>query len=96
MGDEKVVVAQALLDQTNRAATAAGNVGAIIRAARLALGLSQAGLAARLGYVSQATVSRIERASTRAAKDAASWLTWLASSTFRQEPWGSRHRDHRL
>lgn len=71
MGDEKVVVAQALLDQTNRAATAAGNVGAIIRAARLALGLSQASLAARVGYVSQATVSRIERASTRAAKDTA-------------------------
>ncbi|MEJ2862166.1 helix-turn-helix domain-containing protein [Actinomycetospora flava] len=70
MDDEKAVVAQALLDQSNRAATAAGHVGAIIRAARLALGLSQAGLAARIGYVSQATISRIERASTRAAKDA--------------------------
>lgn len=70
MNDEKAVVAAALLDPSNRAATAAADVGAIIRAARTALGLSQTALAGRIGYVSQATVSRLERSKTRAVQDA--------------------------
>lgn len=69
MSDEKAVVAAALLAAPSRARTAAGDVGTIIRTARTALGWSQSELARRVGY-SQATVSRLERRSTRAAQDA--------------------------
>lgn len=69
MADEKAAVAAALLAPDNRAATASGDAGTVVRAARMALGWSQGQLASRVGY-SQATISRLERGSTRAAQDA--------------------------
>ena len=70
MHDQRTAIAAALLEPSNRAATAAGHVGAVVRAARSALGWSQSELARRVGY-SQATISRLERATTRATQDAA-------------------------
>ncbi len=70
MHDQRTAVAAALLEPPNRAATAAGDVGAVVRAARRALGWSQSELAKRVGY-SQATISRLERAATRATQDSA-------------------------
>ncbi|MFC5141019.1 helix-turn-helix domain-containing protein [Actinomycetospora rhizophila] len=69
MADEKATVVAALLSPEHRTATAAGDAGSVVRAARKALGWSQGELASRVGY-SQATISRLERGSTRAAQDA--------------------------
>ncbi len=60
--------AAVLLSPQGRAAIAAGAVGTIIRLLRQALGWSQQDLADRSGY-SQATISRVERGVSRAARD---------------------------
>lgn len=69
MADERAAVAAALLAPENRAGTASGDAGSVVHAARKALGWSQSELARRVGY-SQATISRLERGSTRATQDA--------------------------
>src|SRR5918998_1085350 len=61
-------VTTALLSPSGRAAVAAGSTGTIIRLARQALDWTQHELARRSGY-SQATISRLEREVSRAARD---------------------------
>lgn len=79
MDDERAIVAAALLDPEMRSATATGQVGPVVRAARRALGLTQTQLAERAGCLSQATISRLERTSTRAATDTAVLTTVAAA-----------------
>jgi transcriptional regulator with XRE-family HTH domain len=67
MGHSRAVVA-VLLSPQGRAAVAAGEIGTLIRLMRQALGWSQQDLADRSGY-SQATISRLERGVSRAARD---------------------------
>jgi transcriptional regulator with XRE-family HTH domain len=67
MGHSRVVAA-VLLSPQGRAAVAAGEIGTLIRLMRQALGWSQQDLADRSGY-SQATISRLERGVSRAARD---------------------------
>ncbi|MGB6162696.1 MAG: helix-turn-helix transcriptional regulator [Pseudonocardiaceae bacterium] len=67
--DSSVVVAVLLAPQ-GRAALAAGATGTVIRLIRQAHGWTQQNLADRSGY-SQATISRMERGVSRAARDTA-------------------------
>jgi transcriptional regulator with XRE-family HTH domain len=62
------VVAAVLLSPQGRVAVAAGEIGTLIRLMRQALEWSQQDLADRSGY-SQATISRLERGVSRAARD---------------------------
>lgn len=62
--------AAVLLSPQGRAAIAAGAAGTVIRLLRQALGWTQQDLADRSGY-SQATISRLERGVSRAARDTA-------------------------
>ncbi|MGH3778242.1 MAG: helix-turn-helix domain-containing protein [Pseudonocardiaceae bacterium] len=64
------VVAAVLISPQGRAAVAAGSTGTIIRLIRQARGWNQQELADRSGY-SQATISRLERGVSRAARDTA-------------------------
>lgn len=61
-------IAEVLLSLQGRAALAAGAIGMLICLLRQALGWTQQDLAERSGY-SQATISRVERGVTRAARD---------------------------
>lgn len=61
-------VAAVLLSPLGRSAIAAGETGAVIRLIRHAHGWNQQELADRSGY-SQATISRLERGVSRAARD---------------------------
>ncbi|MDQ2884273.1 MAG: helix-turn-helix domain-containing protein [Actinomycetota bacterium] len=71
-------VAAVLISPQGRAAVAAGAAGTVIRLIRRAHGWSQQDLADRSGY-SQATISRLERGVSRAARDIAV-LTDLAGA----------------
>lgn len=71
-------VAAVLLSPAGRSAVAAGETGAVIRLIRQAHGWNQQELADRSGY-SQATISRLERGVSRAARDTAV-LTDLADA----------------
>ncbi|MGH3772680.1 MAG: helix-turn-helix domain-containing protein [Pseudonocardiaceae bacterium] len=62
------VVAAALISLRGQAVLASGDVGAAVRFVRVARRWTQQELADRSGY-SQATISRIERGQTRAARD---------------------------
>lgn len=64
------VVAAVLVSPRGRAAVAAGATGTVIRLLRQAHGWNQQELADRSGY-SQATISRVERGVSRAARDTA-------------------------
>jgi transcriptional regulator with XRE-family HTH domain len=66
--EQSRVAAVVLLSPRGRAAVAAGETGTLIRLMRQALGWSQQELAHRSGY-SQATISRLERGVSRAARD---------------------------
>lgn len=66
--DYSRAVAAALISPQGQAAVAAGEVGSLIRLLRKAAGWTQHELADRSGY-SQATVSRLERGASRAARD---------------------------
>lgn len=71
-------VAAALISPPCRAAIAAGESGTAVRLIRRAIGWTQHDLADRSGY-SQATISRLERGASRAARDTAV-LTDLADA----------------
>jgi transcriptional regulator with XRE-family HTH domain len=66
--DHSRTVAAVLISPQGRAAAAAGETGKLVRLMRQALGWSQQDLADRSGY-SQATISRLERGVSRAARD---------------------------
>ena len=63
-------IAAVLISPSCRAAVAAGETGMAVRLIRQAVGWSQQDLANRSGY-SQATISRLEREASRAARDTA-------------------------
>ncbi len=66
--DYSRAVAAALISPQGQAAVASGETGTLVRLMRKAAGLNQQGLADRSGW-SQATISRLERAASRAAQD---------------------------
>jgi transcriptional regulator with XRE-family HTH domain len=66
--DDSHAVAAVLLSPQGQAAVASGEIGALIRVMRQAAGWTQHELAGRSGY-SQATISRLERGVSRAARD---------------------------
>ncbi|HET9118036.1 MAG TPA: helix-turn-helix transcriptional regulator [Pseudonocardiaceae bacterium] len=66
--DYSRAVAAVVLSPQGRAAVAAGETGTLIRLMRQAAGWSQQQFAERSGY-SQATISRLERGVSRAARD---------------------------
>jgi transcriptional regulator with XRE-family HTH domain len=66
--DRSGTVAAVLLSPQGRAAVAAGETGTLIRLMRQAAGWNQQQFADRSGY-SQATISRLERGVSRAARD---------------------------
>lgn len=66
--DYSRAIAAVLISPQGRAAVAAGETGTLIRLMRQAAGWNQQDLADRSGY-SQATISRLERGMSRAARD---------------------------
>lgn len=71
-------IAAALVSPRCRAAVASGDAGTAVRLIRQAVGWNHHDLASRSGY-SQATISRLERGASRAARDTAV-LTDLAQA----------------